>query len=88
MYWMLMVPQLLLLVCYGVQPSQCADVGCVGEKGEPVVVCVIVLPAPALISMFVYETGCSWCTRPSRKTGEWMMNNEECVHETASGEMM
>ena len=26
--------QLLLLVFYSAQPSQCTDVGCVGEKGE------------------------------------------------------
>ena len=32
----LILQQLLLLVSYTAQPSECTDMGCIGEKGEPV----------------------------------------------------
>ena len=43
---MLILQQLLLLVSYSAQPSYCTDIGCVGEKGEPVD-CTVIVTLPS-----------------------------------------
>ena len=49
----LILQQLLLLVSYTAQPSECTDVGCVGEKGEPV---------DCSISFTMLSCQCDLCT--------------------------